>query len=448
MPADNLLQRFIEHRQQTALFQPYDNVLLAVSGGVDSVVMAHMFAQAGYHFGIAHCNFHLRGADSNSDEEFVMSLAQQYNVPFHCVQFQTTSYAKEHKLSIEEAARKLRYDFFAHTAAENGYIYIATAHHNNDAIETFFINLMRGTGISGLHGILPKNSNIIRPLLPFSRLEISQYAAQHQLPFHEDCTNAETIFLRNKIRHSLLPLLKEISPQIEHTMMRNMANIAGAEQIYQQAVEQKRQQLLHHSGDTITILKSDLYQLQPCSTYLFEMLRPFGFSAAAVADIIDALKNTGRQFHTHSHTLLIDRDGLIIKPSVGRESDAQFVIAEGTRAISEPVCLTFEPANAFALQMLKTDSNTIIVDASLLKYPLALRKWANGDRFRPFGMKNSRKVSDFFKDARLSRFEKEQKWLLCNADGQIIWIVGMRMDDRFRLTATTATAMIITLSKN
>lgn len=437
-----MLQRFVEHIQKTRLFSPDDKILLAVSGGVDSVVMTHLFRQAGFSFAIAHCNFHLRGSDSNSDEVFVRRMAEHYRVAIHCISFNTTDYAKQHKLSIEEAARKLRYDFFADIATQNGYSYIATAHHNNDAIETFFINLIRGTGITGLHGILPKNGNIIRPMLHFSRQEISQYAKQHNLTFHEDYTNNDTTILRNKIRHNLIPLLKEISPQIEQTMARNMANIASAGQIYSQAIEQKKQ-LLVHKPDQIELSKNDIKRLNPCPTYLFEMLRQFGFNATTVTEITSALDNTGKQFHTTSHTLLIDRDKIIIKPITTSQFTTQFAVEENTLSVTQPLSITFEPVEANTITNLQTNNNTIIVDASKLQYPLVLRKWHTGDRFKPFGMKNSRKVSDFFKDQHLSLFEKKEKWLLCNADGQIIWIVGMRMDDRFRITNGTSKAMII-----
>ncbi len=437
-----MLQRFVEHIQKTRLFSSDDKILLAVSGGVDSVVMTHLFLQAGYAFAIAHCNFNLRGADADADEILVRHMAEQYHTDIHCISFNTTEYAKQHRLSIEEAARKLRYDFFATTATQNGYRYIATAHHNNDAIETFFINLVRGTGITGLHGIRQKNKNIIRPLLPFSRQEISNYAAQHNLPFHEDYTNNDTTILRNKIRHNLIPLLKEISPQIEQTMTRNMANIASAEQIYNQAIEQKKQ-LLVHKPEQIELSKDDIGQLNPRTTYLFEMLRQFGFNAHTVTEIANALNNTGKQFHTTTHTLLIDRDKIIIKPLTTAQFTSQFAVEENTLSVSQPLHITFEPAEANTITNLQTNNSTIIVDASKLQFPLVLRKWHTGDRFKPFGMKNTRKVSDFFKDQHLSLFEKNEKWLLCNANGQIIWIVDMRMDDLFRVTNSTSKAMII-----
>ena len=443
MPANTLLQRFVEHQRQAALLQPADKVLLAVSGGVDSVVMAHLFAKAGYTFGIAHCNFHLRGGDSNSDEDFVRALAKQYQVPFHCAEFDTTAFAKEHKLSIEEAARKQRYDFFYRTASENGYSFIATAHHLNDAIETFFINLIRGTGLTGLHGIRAKNGNVIRPLLPFTRQEIAEYASDNKLPFHEDYTNNDTLFLRNKIRHNLLPVLKDISPQFERTMAQNMVNLADAEQILHQAIAEKQRQLFHYSNDEIKISKNDIRQLVSAHTSLFEMLRPFGFNATAVNNLLSSLDSAGKQLHSATHTILIDRNDIILRPLESSPDSNEYQIVEGTVCIKVPISLTFSHSEFDGCHSLVTDSDTVIVDTAKLKYPLLLRKWRTGDRFRPFGMKGARKVSDFFKDNRLSLFEKNEKWLLCNADGKIIWIVGMRMDDSFAVTESTKEITII-----
>ena len=443
MSANTLLQRFVEHQRKAALFQPADKVLLAVSGGVDSVVMAHLFAKARYIFGIAHCNFHLRGDDSNSDEDFVRALAQQYQVPLHCAEFDTTAFAKEHKLSIEEAARKQRYDFFYRTASENGYLFIATAHHLNDSIETFFINLIRGTGLTGLHGIRAKNGNVIRPLLPFTRQEIAEYASANKLPFHEDYTNNDTLFLRNKIRHNLMPVLKDISPQIERTMAQNMDNLADAEQIFHQAIAEKRQQIFRCYNDEITISKNDILQLVSARTYLFETLRPFGFNATAVNNLLSSLDSAGKQLHSATHTILIDRNDIIIRPSENSPDSNEYQIFEDTVSIDVPISLTFSHLHFDGSHSLVTDSDAVIVDTAKLKYPLLLRKWRSGDRFRPFGMKGTRKVIDFFKDNRLSLFEKNEKWLLCNADGKIIWIVGMRMDDSFSVAKSTKEITII-----
>ena len=437
MPTDNLLQKFVEYVQCNHMFESSDKILLAVSGGVDSVVMTDLFKKAGFRFGIAHCNFHLRGDDSDSDENFVRSLAEKHHVPIYCASFDTKSYAKEQKLSIEEAARKLRYDFFHTTAQKYAYQYIATAHHNNDAIETLFINLIRGTGITGLHGIRPVNGDIIRPLLTFSRQEIKCYATLNELPYHEDYTNNETIFLRNKIRQQLIPLLKEISPQIEKTMMRNMANFSDAEEIYHAAIEEKRKEIVTQKNGKYYLTKSKIRKLKPANAYMFEFLRDFGFNSTTTTQILMSLDKIGSSFFSATHTVLIDRNHIIIKQLQQSSDTSEYLIYKNATSTEVPVKLIFETSDNIINNNTHTDNNTIIVDHSKLQYPLILRKWRHGDRFQPFGMIGKRKVSDFFKDNHLSLFEKNEKWFLCNNDGKIIWIVGMRMDNHFRVNLST-----------
>lgn len=439
----SLLKLFTDHVEKERLFDRSDKVLLAVSGGIDSVVMADLFAKAGYTFGIAHCNFQLRGKDSDSDEAFVKSLAEHYHVPIHCITFDTLAFAKSNKLSVEEAARKLRYDFFDDTIQNNDYQFVATAHHLNDSIETFFINLIRGTGIAGLHGIVPKNGKIVRPLLPFTRQEITQYASENSLQYHEDYTNNETVFLRNKIRHQVVPLLKQISPQIEQTMRQNLLNIAEAECVFRSSIAEKRQQLFQHDGEKIIISKNIIRGLTPRNTYMFELLRPYGFNPTTVSVLLSALDNTGKSVFSKTHMALVGHNDIIISPIEKVPSAMELSIPEGVEIVSNPIKLSFGQIEAKSLTDLHTTDNTIIVDSAKLKYPLVLRKWQANDRFRPFGMKGTRKVSDFFKDNHLTRLEKNEKWLLCNANGQIIWIVGMRMDDTFKVDKKTEHITII-----
>ena len=439
----SLLKLFTDHVEKERLFDRSDKVLLAVSGGIDSVVMADLFSKAGYTFGIAHCNFQLRGKDSDSDEAFVQSLAEYYHVPIHRITFDTLAFAKSNKLSVEEAARKLRYDFFDDTIQNNDYQFVATAHHLNDSIETFFINLIRGTGIAGLHGIVPKNGKIVRPLLPFTRQEITQYASENSLQYHEDYTNHETVFLRNKIRHKLVPLLKQISPQIEQTMRQNLLNIAEAECVFRSSIAEKQQQLFQHDGEKIIISKNIIRGLTPRNTYMFELLRPYGFNPTTVSVLLSALDNTGKSVFSKTHMALVGHNDIIISPIENVPSAMELSIPEGVEIVSNPIKLSFGQIEAKSLTDLHTTDTTIIVDSAKLKYPLVLRKWQANDRFRPFGMKGTRKVSDFFKDNHLTRLEKNEKWLLCNANGQIIWIVGMRMDDTFKVDKKTEHITII-----
>lgn len=434
---DSLFEKFIEHLQSHPLFDHGDRILLTVSGGVDSVVMAELFHRANMEFGIAHCNFQLRGGDSMRDQNFVENLAEKYGVPLHLATFETSAYAKENKLSIEEAARELRYRFFEETRRNFRYEYIATAHHNNDSIETFFINLLRGTGIAGLHGIRPKHGHIIRPLLPFTRAEILDFAGKNKIDFCEDYTNSDTVFLRNKIRHNLIPLMKEISPAFERTMRKNIEHLAEVESIYKDSVKEMQERIFRHSDNKVTIQKDDIRKLNPPHAYLFEMLRPYGFNSATTENLLQMMDGTsGKMFRSESHTLLVDRGEIILKP-IGNDTASEILIDKDIASIKEPIFLTFNNIHTEDLQNPKTAQNEILVDGGKLRYPLKLRKWKTGDRFKPFGMKGSRKVSDFFKDQHLSLFEKEEKWLLCNADDRIIWIVGMRMDDSFKITSDT-----------
>lgn len=410
--------------------------LLAVSGGVDSMVLSLLMRQAGFPFAIAHCNFHLRPGDCDRDEQFVRQWADQCGVPCHVAQFDTLTYASLHHLSVEEAARNLRYAFFEEVRSSHNYAYIATAHHFNDAEETFFINLLRGTGLAGLRGIPSVNGNIIRPLLRFSREEISAYALQQGLEHVEDSTNAELTFLRNQVRHRLLPLLREMNPAVDGVLRQNMEHLSDAYQIFASVVEQARQRLMTEEQGRVSLSISDLLQLSPLRTWLFELLRPYGFSASVVNNLEVHLQGqSGKRFFSPTHQLLKDRDSLIITPL----SNAVAEEAEPTLRIEEiPLSEALAEKSALGL-------SHIVVDADRLTLPLHLRHWREGDRFYPFGMEHSQLMSDYFSDHKFSCIAKEQVWLLEDADSRIVWLVGHRADNRFRLTPSTSQLLKITL---
>ena len=259
--------------------------LVAVSGGVDSSVLCELMHRAGFAFAMAHCNFHLRPGDCDRDERCVRGLEVRYGVEVHVAQFDTEDYAREHGYSVEEAARKLRYDFFVGVMDREGLDYVATAHHRDDATETFFINLLRGTGIAGLHGIRPRNGHVVRPLLSFGRDEIEDFARQHGLRYVEDCTNDSLVYRRNQIRHRLMPLLRELSPGIDATMQRNMARLRDVECVYRRAVDKLREDVVTVNGDVASIRIEDIMALEPRRTLLFELLSPYGFNGAVVDDL-------------------------------------------------------------------------------------------------------------------------------------------------------------------
>ena len=411
------------------------SVLAAVSGGRDSVVLAELLHRGGYRFEIAHCNFHLRGEESNRDEQFVRRMAERYGVPCHVAQFDTDAYASEKKISIEMAARELRYEWFEQVRQERGLDLIAVAHHRDDAIETFFINLLRGTGLSGLCGMKAENGKVVRPLLHISREEIDRFIADEHLDYVDDCTNTSDLYLRNRIRHQLIPLMRELNPSFDSIMEQNLHNLSDANEIYQSTVTAILENIITHRSDGIDeIPVAKIETLKPKDTLLFELLRPYGFNADTVDEILRGIHGeSGKQYLSPTHKLVKNRETLQIALL-----DNYYV---------KPVLTISDPIPRGSVASLKTSKDTILCDAKLLKQPLSLRHWHDGDRFHPFGMKGSRLVSDFFSDLKLSIIEKQQQWLLCDADGEIVWLVGMRADGRFAVTGETEEVVRIKVTK-
>ena len=388
-------------------------------------MLAELLHRGGYRFEIAHCNFHLRGEESNRDEQFVRRMAERYGVPCHVAQFDTDAYASEKKISTEMAARELRYEWFEQVRQERGLDLIAVAHHRDDAIETFFINLLRGAGLSGLCGMKAENGKVVRPMLHISREEIDQFIAEEKLEYVDDCTNATDLYLRNRIRHQLIPLMRELNSSFDTTMEQNLHNLSDANEIFIKTLDNIKNEVITERPDGIDeIAVSDVEQFNPQSTILFELLRPYGFNSDTVTEILAGLNGeSGRQFLSQSHRLVKDRKTLQIIPLNNTDREPDIDISE--------------PFKRETLITLKTGKETILCDAEKLKRPLSLRKWRDGDRFYPFGMKGSRLVSDFFSDMKLSLIEKERQWLLCDADGNIVWVVGHRANGRFAVTGET-----------
>ena len=437
-----MLRQFKDYIDRQHLLPDGRQVLLAVSGGRDSVALTDLMRRAALPFAIAHCNFHLRNAESDRDQDFVRRLAASLNVPFHTVDFDTRSYAADHHESIEEAARHLRYDYFADLCAAHGYPCVVTAHHRDDSIETLFLNLLRGTGLHGLHGIRPHSSlithhsslTIVRPMLCFSRADIDRYVADHGLDYVDDSTNFESDARRNALRLRVLPLLRELYPSFDVTLQADIDRFADAGEVYDRYVADLRARLVaeepsrlptHHSP-LITIQLQDLPE--PRATLLYELLRPYGFNADSAAAILAKPLRTGSCHRSPSHEAVVDRGRLVVAPLVS------------------PVAPTI------SIEELPTDSSlithhsslAITVDADLLRQPLTLRTWRAGDRFCPFGMKQSRLVSDFLKDSKLSLIEKRHVYVLIDAEGHIVWLVGLRADNRFRVTAATRRTLRLT----
>lgn len=430
-----MIEQFKSYISTQKLFQKKDKIILTVSGGVDSVVMSDLFYHSGFNFAIAHCNFQLRDDESNADEFFVKKLSEKYKVPFFINRFNTNEYANVKKISIQMAARELRYNWFEKLLKEHNYNYIATAHHQNDQIETFFINLLRGTGIAGLHGILPKQGNIIRPLLFATRDLIELYANENNIIFREDSSNSSLKYQRNYIRHNILPHFKTISPDFEKVMFENIDKIYQAEQVMNQYIEIKKNELIQTDKNGIFININKLKELSPIKIFLYHILNQFGFNNETIDNIIPIMDTTsGKQFFSSTHRLIKDREQLIItKNSIIPNEIDEILIYEDTNSIKTPVCIDFRITKENEILKINTDRKWAYLDFDKLKFPLVLRKWRKGDYFIPFGMKGKKKISDFFVDQKLSLVEKEQTWLLCSGEN-IVWVVGYRIDDRYKLT--------------
>jgi len=432
-----MLEFFKSYIRKENLFSPTDKILLTVSGGMDSVVMLELFHQADFKFGIAHVNFNLRDEESDGDQKLVEGLAKKYNCPLYVTSFNTKEFAKQHKLSTQMAARELRYQYFEEIRLEHKYDYIATAHHADDQVETLFINLLRGTGIAGLRGILPKQNTLIRPLLFAKREGIVNYRVKHSLAFREDSSNASDNYLRNKIRHKLMPTLEDLDANYLDLLNANMKRFGESEQIYKQHIDLVRGELQSEKSGRIYISIEKLKAYSPLVTYLFEILKPFGFLFSQSDDIVQTLdKESGKHFFSESHELLKDRNYLIIRDRQFSQAKPKLEITESLESIESPISLRFKKLSLKDYFVMPTHQNIGALDYAKLKFPLTIRKWEDGDVFCPLGSKFKKKLSDFFIDRKFNLFEKEDAFLLCSGD-DIVWIIGHQLDDRYKITDKT-----------
>lgn len=415
-------------------------LLLATSGGLDSMVMAHLFQQLHHDIALAHCNFQLRGVESFGDQKFVQDFADTNKIPVYITQFDTLAFAKDYKLSTQVAARDLRYNWFYELLESENFDYILTAHHADDNIETFLINLSRGTGLEGLTGIPAENGNIIRPLLAFSREEIAQYAHDHGIEWREDSSNASDKYLRNKIRHDLVPLLKELNPQFISSFQKTQSYLQQSEAMVEDASIMVYQQVVRQEEDEIYIDLKQLLRLPNYKSYLYQWLKEFQFSAwDDVYYLVDSL--SGKQVYSSNFRLIKDRDFLILSPINFEEQQEEYLISQGVQDVKIPLKLSFCKVNDISVSA----NTAIFVDEDKLDYPLVLRKWQEGDVFQPFGMEGkSKKLSKFFKDEKFSLLEKENCWILCSG-AAVVWIVGYRQDERFKIHSTTQNILKIDL---
>ena len=431
----DLQQKFQKHIDDNFPFLKNKKLLIAASGGIDSTVCIHLLRNLNFKISLAHCNFNLREKESELDELFVKEEAQNLQIPFLVKSFDTIAHANNNKLSVQLAARELRYEWFDELIFQNDFDHLITAHHLDDSLETFLINFTRGTGLDGLTGIPEINDKIIRPLLPFTREEIEAYARKNNLDWREDSSNLQTKYLRNKLRHDLIPILKDLNQNFMNTFARTVDNLRGSEQIIKDRIESIADEIEGSQGGIHQFNISKIKKLSNPNAYLFEILKDYGFTDwKEIVSLLNA--QSGKQIFSKTHRLVKDRGFFLLTTIESEEKNNNSVIHENDKEfMSKDLCLKFDKGN---FQSLKSGSKaSITVDKNLLKFPLVVRKWEKGDYFYPDGMKGKKKLSKYFKDEKMSLLEKEKIWLLCTKENKIVWVIGKRLDDRFRVTDKT-----------
>ena len=434
-----LLDGFEKYIEENELFSHNDKLLLAVSGGVDSMVMMALMSAAGYRFGVAHCNFQLRGAESDEDELLVAREAKRLGVEFFNKLFDTEAEMERTGESMEMAARRIRYQWFKELCDEHGYSAIAIAHHSNDSIETFFINMLRGTGLRGLTGITTQVGRVVRPMMFATRKDIHDYAVAHRIPFREDSSNRSTKYLRNKVRIGLVPMLKEINPQFTTIMRRNIARLSQAQDFITSAIGIVKGEVLEHNGDIHTLRVANIRPTLPRNYVIYEILNSeYGFKGDVVDALCHALDSgaTGRRFYSREWVAVVDRGDVVIAPITQDDSCESIVEKGAARSYIGGSVLYYEYCNIDFIDTLDQGDNVALLDADKLKFPLKVRRWQEGDWFVPFGMSGRKKLSDYLIDKKVSMAEKSRQFVLLSGD-DIVWVVGRRLDDRYAITRKT-----------
>ncbi len=455
----SLYLSFIEYIKTENLFHAKDQLLLAVSGGVDSVVLCELCKHAGYDFAIAHCNFQLRGAESDADEQFVTDLAKKYNVEVFVKKFDTAKYADENKLSIQVAARELRYNWFAEILSEikdtpkqeelkapsRGFGgFLLTAHHADDNVETILMNFFKGAGINGLKGMLPKQGNIVRPVLFATREHIQHFAEEQDLAWREDSSNSSDKYTRNYFRNQLIPDLQKVFPQVEENLVHNAERFREIYAIYQTAIEQVKKKLITVKGNELHLPVLKLLKTEALHTVIYEIIKDVGFTAHQVVEVIKLLYcESGKYVLSNTHRILRNRQWLIIS-ALGDQEVSPYIIEEDDLEILFPGGkLSLAKKN----KVPAIDTNPLVaqLDARGVQFPLLLRKWKTGDYFYPLGMPKKKKLSRFFIDQKMSMLQKEKTWVL-ESNKKIIWVVGKRIDDRFKITGSSTGTLTLHLA--
>jgi tRNA(Ile)-lysidine synthetase, N-terminal domain/tRNA(Ile)-lysidine synthetase, C-terminal domain len=431
------VRKYIEKHKLLTIDKP---VLVGLSGGADSIALLAVLCDLGYNCIGAHCNFHLRGDESDRDELFARTFAERRNVPFCKVDFQTKEYAAANQISIEMAARELRYQWFEQLRVELAAQAVAVAHHEQDNVETVLLNLIRGTGIRGLTGMSPRNGSVVRPLLTVKKSEILAWLKSAEIAYVVDSSNLSDEYARNFLRLKVIPLLEELNPSVSQAITRTAGNLTETEAVYTYAIHEIRDKVF---ADPYTILIKPLLDAPAPKTVLYELLKPFGFNRSVVNDIFFALEGeSGKVFFSAEFQLLKNRDRLLIRPLSDRKaaSHGRLLYREDTE-IHNPIKLSLCVKNIKDVRISK-EKNIATIDYDKLEFPLSLRRWAEGDWFIPFGMKGRKKISDYFTDRKLSLFAKENVWLLCSGEN-IVWIIGERLDNRFCMDENTKQVLVV-----
>ena len=440
-----LLEEFEKYVSENELFSHNDKVLLAVSGGVDSMVLMSLTAAAGYQFGVAHCNFQLRGKESDEDEVMVEREAKRLGVEFYNASFDTTAEMARTGESMEMAARRLRYAWFKSLCDEHGYSVIAIAHHINDSIETFFINMLRGTGLRGLTGINAQVGHIVRPLMFATRKDIHDFAIAHRIPFREDSSNRSTKYLRNKVRLGLVPMLKEINPQFTTIMRRNISRLSQAQEFVTASMDMIKRQVVEEQSGIYTLHIDRIDSSLPRNFIIYEILSAqFGFKGDVVDLLCHALDNeaTGKRFYSRDWVAVVDRQKVVVA-AVAEDDDCETLVDRSMiRSYAGGSVLFYEYCDIDFIETLDMGDNVALLDADKLQFPLNVRRWREGDWFIPLGMSGRKKLSDYLIDKKVSLVEKNRQFVLLSGD-DIVWVIGRRLDDRFCITKKTENVLKI-----
>jgi len=426
-----MLEKLQLHLSTNFPFLKGKRLFLAVSGGMDSMVLLQLFHQLNYEIAVLHCNFSLRNLESDGDEDFVKQYCESKKISLFIQKFDTKHFADDAKLSIQVAARNLRYNWFYEQLADKNFDYILTAHHLDDSLETFIINLTRGTGLEGLTGIPAQNDKIVRPLLPFSRVEIENYIQESNLQWREDSSNASDKYFRNKVRHAIVPVLKELNPNFLSSFQNTIENLQQTQSLVEDASKLVFQIVVQEEANQLKFNLIELLKLPNHAAYLYQWLKDFGFTAwEDIYDLVSA--QSGKQVFSETHILLKDRDLLILYAKEIHSNKEEYFITKELQEVKVPLNITFCNVSNIS----NTNSNCIFVDENLLQFPLTIRKWQEGDYFYPLGMQGKKKLSKYFKDEKMSLIDKSNQWILCS-DNQIVWVIGKRQDERFKITEKT-----------